>query len=90
MLCFFLYKEVLGQSLPWLDNVEQAQKPRRLPTVLDHDEVRRLLGELQGVHWLAGSLLYGAGLRLMEVLRLRVKDLDLKRGEILVREGKGF
>ncbi len=86
----FLYKEVLGQALPWLDNVEQAQKPRRLPTVLDSDEVRKLLAELQGVHWLVASLLYGSGLRLMEVLRLRVKDVDLKRGEILVREGKGF
>ncbi|HNV89126.1 MAG TPA: integron integrase [Methylotenera sp.] len=86
----FLYKYVLGQELPWLDNVEQAQKPRRLPTVLDNDEVRALLGQLQGVHWLAASLLYGSGLRLMEVLRMRVKDVDLKRGEILVREGKGF
>lgn len=86
----FLYKEVLGQELPWLDNVEQAQKPRRLPTVLDNDEVRALLGQLQGVHWLTASLLYGSGLRLMEVLRMRVKDVDLKRGEILVREGKGF
>jgi len=86
----FLYKEVLGQQLPWLDNVEQAQKPRRLPTVLDNDEVRALLGQLQGVHWLAASLLYGSGLRLMECLRMRVKDVDLKRGEILVREGKGF
>ncbi len=86
----FLYKQVLGQELPWLDNVEQAQKPRRLPTVLDNDEVRALLGQLRGVHWLAASLLYGSGLRLMEVLRMRVKDVDLKRGEILVREGKGF
>lgn len=86
----FLYKEVLGQQLPWLDNVEQAQKPRRLPTVLDNDEVRTLLGQLLGVHWLVSSLLYGSGLRLMECLRMRVKDVDLKRGEILVREGKGF
>jgi len=86
----FLYKQVLVQELPWLDNVEQAQKPRRLPTVLDNDEVRALLGQLQGVHWLVASLLYGSGLRLMEVLRMRVKDIDLKRGEILVREGKGF
>lgn len=86
----FLYKEVLGQALPWLDNVEQAQKSRRLPVVLDQDEVRKLLAELQGVHWLAASLLYDAGMRLMELLRLRVKDVDFKRGEILVREGKGF
>lgn len=86
----FLYKQVLGKELPWLDNVEQAQKPRRLPTVLDKEEVFALLGELQGVHWLVATLLYGSGLRLMETLRLRVKDVDIKRGEILVREGKGF
>lgn len=86
----FLYKEVLGVQLPWLDNVEQAQKPRRLPTVLGVEEVRALLAQLQGVHWLVASLLYGSGLRLMECLRMRVKDVDLKRGEILVREGKGF
>lgn len=86
----FLYKEVLGQALPWLDNVEQAQKSRRLPVVLDKEEIRLLMGGLHGVHWLVASLLYGAGMRLMEVLRLRVKDIDFKRGEILVREGKGF
>ncbi len=86
----FLYKQVLGQELPWLDNVEQAQKPRRLPTVLDTDEIKAVLGQLQGVHWLVATLLYGSGLRLMEALRMRVKDIDLKRGEILVREGKGF
>lgn len=86
----FLYKHVLGMELPWLDNVEQAKKPRRLPTVLDNDEVRTVLGELKGVHWLVATLLYGSGLRLMEALRLRVKDIDLKRGEILVRDGKGF
>lgn len=86
----FMYKEVLGHELPWLNNVEQAQKPKRLPVVLAVDEVRLVLSELQGVHWLVASLLYGSGLRLMEALRLRVKDVDLKRGEVLVREGKGF
>lgn len=86
----FLYKHVLGVDLPWLANVEQAKKPRRLPTVLDNDEIRAVLGELSGVHWLVATLLYGSGLRLMEALRLRVKDVDLKRGEILVRDGKGF
>jgi integron integrase len=86
----FLYKEVLGVELPWLDGVEQAKKPRRLPVVLTQDEARDLLARLRGVHWLVAVLLYGAGLRLMEALRLRVQDIDFKRREILVREGKGF
>mgnify|MGYP000874306482 FL=1 len=86
----FLYKEVLGSELPWLNNVEQAKKPRRLPVVLTEDEVRDVLANLQGVHWLVAALLYGAGLRLMEALRLRVQDVDFKRREVLVRNGKGF
>lgn len=86
----FLYKEVLGAALPWLDNVEQAKKPKRLPVVLTPDEARSLLAQLSGVHWLAAVLLYGSGLRLMEALRLRVQDVDFRRREILVREGKGF
>ena len=86
----FLYKEVLGSELPWLDNVEQAKKPRRLPVVLTEDEVRALLASVDGVVWLAAGLLYGAGLRLMECMRLRVQDIDFKRREILVRDGKGF
>ncbi|MFT3847568.1 MAG: integron integrase [Propionivibrio sp.] len=86
----FLYKEVLGSELPWLDNVEQAKKPRRLPVVLTEEEVRSVLASLDGVAWLAAALLYGAGLRLMECMRLRVQDIDFKRREILVRDGKGF
>lgn len=86
----FLYKEVLGSELPWLNNVEQAKKPRRLPVVLTEDEVRDLLANLDGVHWLVAALLYGSGLRLMEALRLRVQDIEFKRREILVRNGKGF
>jgi integron integrase len=86
----FLYKDVLGSELPWLNNVEQAKKPRRLPVVLTEDEVRDVLANLEGVHWLVAGLLYGAGLRLMEALRLRVQDVDFKRREILVRNGKGF
>lgn len=86
----FLYKAVLGSELPWLNNVEQAKKPRRLPVVLTEDEVRAVLASLDGVHWLVAALLYGAGLRLMEALRLRVQDVDFKRREILVRNGKGF
>ncbi len=86
----FLYKEVLGSELPWLNNVEQAKKPRRLPVVLTEDEVRSVLGSLDGVAWLAAALLYGSGLRLMECMRLRIQDIDFKRREILVRDGKGF
>lgn len=86
----FLYKEVLQVELPWLDNVERARVPKRLPVVLNKDEVQALLSGLSGTHWLIASLLYGAGLRVMECVRLRVKDVDFARGEILVRDGKGF
>jgi integron integrase len=85
----FLYKQVLGVELPWLDGVERARRPQRLPVVLTRAEVSALLGELSGLHWLMGSLLYGTGMRLMECVRLRGKDLDFARGEILVRQGKG-
>ncbi len=86
----FLYKQVLGVELPWLDNVERAKVPKRLPVVLTRDEVQKMLGQLQGTHWLVASLLYGSGMRILEALRLRVKDLDLSRKEILIRDGKGF
>jgi integron integrase len=86
----FLYREVLEVELPWLDNVERAKAPKRLPVVLTHAEVQALLTRLSGTHWLMASLLYGTGLRLMECLRLRVKDVDFSREEILVRDGKGF
>ncbi len=86
----FLYREVLSIELPWLDNVQQAKAPRRLPVVLTRDEVHAVLSRLDGMHWLIASLLYGSGMRLMECLRLRVKDIDFARGEILVRDGKGF
>jgi integron integrase len=86
----FLYREVLGVELPWLDNVERAKTPKRLPVVLTRGEVQALLMRLEGAHWMMASLLYGAGLRLMECLRLRVKDVDFSRKEILVRDGKGF
>ena len=85
----FLYKEVLGVELPWLDNVERAKAPARLPVVLTREEVARVLARLHGVHRLVGSPLYGTGLRIMEAMRLRVKDVDFSRGEILVRDGKG-
>lgn len=86
----FLYREVLELELPWLDDVERAKKPKRLPVVLTEAEVQAVLGELEGVWRLLGRLLYGSGLRLMEGVRLRVKDVEFSRREIVVREGKGF
>ena len=86
----YLYKEVLGVELPWLDNVTQAKVPQRLPVVLTQAEVQAVLSRMDGTMWLIASLLYGSGLRIMEALRLRVKDVDFARREILVREGKGF
>ena len=85
----FLYKHVLGQDLPWLGEVVHAKRPVRLPVVLTRGEVKALLAQLRGAHWLMASILYGAGLRLMECLRLRVKDVDIAYRQILVREGKG-
>ena len=86
----FLYREVLDNELPWLDNVERAKVPKRLPVVLTREEVMAVLTRLEGTHWLVASLLYGTGLRIMEALRLRVKDVEFSRKEILVRDGKGF
>ena len=85
----FLYKEVLGQALPWLDRVERAKRPARLPAVLSVAEIQRLLAEMDGTKWLMASLLYGAGLRLRECLKLRVKDIDFDYRQILVRDAKG-
>jgi integron integrase len=85
----FLYRQVLGVELPWLDGIERAKKPQRLPVVLTRPEVAALLGELSGTHWLMGSLLYGTGMRLMECVRLRMKDVDFERREIVIRQGKG-
>jgi integron integrase len=85
----FLYKEVLGRDLAWLDGLQRATRPPRLPVVLTRAEAERLLAQLTGTRWLMASLLYGAGLRVMECLRLRVKDVDLGYRQILVRDGKG-
>ena len=85
----FLYREVLGAELPWLDGIQKAKTPVRLPVVLTRDEVARVLARLEGVHHLIGALLYGTGLRIMEAMRLRVKDVEFARREILVRDGKG-
>jgi len=86
----FLYREVLVAPLPWLDDVEQAKTPKRLPVVLTKEEVQAILSRLEGTHHLIVSLLYGTGMRILEVLRLRVKDIDFARKEIFVRDGKGF
>ena len=85
----FLYRAVLGVQLPWLDEVVTAKAERRLPVVLTSHEVRSLLHELDGTMGLVASLLYGTGMRLLEGLRLRVKDVGIERREILVRDGKG-
>ncbi len=85
----FLYKQVLGQDLPWLGEVVRAKKPTRLPVVLTIDEVQRILANLDGDSWLIASLLYGTGMRLMEAVRLRVKDIDFEKREITIRDGKG-
>lgn len=85
----FLYREVLGQRLPWMEHVVRAKRPLRVPTVLSQDEARLLLALMDGRNGLLARLLYGTGLRLMEALRLRVKDVDFARNEIIVRNGKG-
>ena len=85
----YLYKQVLQVDLPWLDEVVQAKRPRRLPVVLTPGEVRDLLLHVQGTAGLIAQLMYGTGLRLLEALRLRVKDVEFARREIIVREGKG-
>ncbi len=85
----FLYREVLGVGLPWLDDMVRAARPARLPVVLSRAEVAALLARLEGVPRLMATLLYGAGLRLLECARLRVKDLDFEARQIVVRDGKG-
>jgi len=85
----FLYRQVLGVELPWLDEVVRAKRPERLPVVLSRNEVQRVLERMEGVHGLLARLLYGTGMRLMEVIRLRVKDVDFAQNEILIRDGKG-
>lgn len=85
----FLYKDVLNMELPDLENVTRAKKSQKLPVVLTQNEVKQLFAQLDGIIWLAASLLYGSGLRLLECLRLRVKDIDLEKQQIIVRDGKG-
>ena len=85
----FLYAHVLKVELPWLAEVVSAHTNRRLPVVLTQPEVRGLMMELNGTNHLLASLMYGTGMRVLEALRLRVKDVEFERREILIREGKG-
>jgi integron integrase len=85
----FVYAVVLGQQLAWMNEIVRAQRPARLPVVLSRDEVSSLLSRLRGPVWLMASLMYGAGLRLLECVELRVKDLNFDRGELTIRDGKG-
>jgi integron integrase len=85
----FLYRVVLRVELPWLGEITRAKRPRRLPVVLTRAEVHAMMGHMEGVHALMARLMYGTGLRLMECLRLRVKDVELARREVVVRQGKG-
>ena len=85
----FLYKHVLGIALPWMNSIERAKRPVRVPVVLTREEVGALFAQMQGTRWLMAALLYGAGLRLRECLKLRVKDLDFACHQLVVRDGKG-
>lgn len=85
----FLYREVLGQSLPWMDNLQRPACTRRIPVVLTQEEVQALLAAMDGSVALVAKLLYGTGMRLMEALHVRIKDVDFERNVIVVREAKG-
>ena len=85
----FLYVEVLRDPVPWIADVIRARRPQRLPVVMTREEVRLVLGKMRGSPKLVASLLYGSGLRLMEALRLRVKDVDFGMNQLMVRSGKG-
>jgi len=84
----FLYRHVIGREVGDLGDVIRARKPKRLPVVMTREEVKAVLANMEGDKWLMASLMYGAGLRLMECLRLRVQDIDFPRNEIHVRDGK--
>jgi integron integrase len=85
----FLYREVIKKDLAQFEGLVHAKRPARLPVVFTHDEIRTILLQLDGVTWIMGKLLYGAGLRVMECVRLRVKDVDFGYKQITVRDGKG-
>jgi len=85
----FLYREVLGVQLEWMDEVVRAKRPKRLPTVLHRDEVKAVLDRMEGLHALVARMMYGTGMRVTECISLRIKDVDLARRQIVVRQGKG-
>jgi integron integrase len=85
----FLYRDVLVEDVPWLEELERAPRRQRAPLVLTREEVGRLLGAMSGTPQLVARLLYGTGMRLLECLRLRIKDVDFQASEVLVRTGKG-
>jgi integron integrase len=85
----FLYRHVLDDPLPWIDDIVRARRKRKLPVVLTREEVRLVLGAMEGMPRLVGAILYGGGLRLLEALRLRIKDVDFAARLLVVREGKG-
>jgi len=85
----FLYKKVLKQDLDWVEGVVRARRPKRLPVVLAQDKVMELLKQLEGTHRLLAFLIYGSGLRLMEAVRLRIKDVDFDQNRLVIRGGKG-
>ena len=85
----FLYRDVLKINLPWLSEVQRAKKPQHLPVVFNRDEVKALLAQLEGTMWLMAALTYGGGLRLLECLRLRVKDVDFHYRQLVIRDAKG-
>ena len=85
----FLYRDVLKIDLPWLGEVQRAKRPQRLPVVFTREEVRALMAQLEGTMWLMAMLTYGSGLRLLECLRLRVKDVDFHYKQLVVRDAKG-
>lgn len=85
----FLYKRVLDINLPWMDDIVRAKRPRRLPVVFTRQEVKALLSQFEGTRWLIFSLIYGCGFRILECLRLRIKDIDFHYKQIIIRDAKG-
>lgn len=86
----FLYKQVLKVDLPWLDNIKRAKRKKYIPVVFTRNEVKQLLAQFEGTHWLIFSLMYGAGLRLSECIQLRVKDVDFHYRQLIIRDSKGY